>query len=416
MDRLTQAVAARYARSQRMDLAWVEKLRKDFLTLTKNLPRVKDYKTALQLNDAFRTFRENFKNLVFDNFINRDLKYNLGLAEGDSKWFGKKLSTSAWNFQIELSVPIDHANDYYSEEARYRQFEEAAPKWKARVQRRATEFWKDIKEFIEYYERNFQKPVDIKMPTVENTTLEGFKLEMRGYEEDDEDNRESLSILKEGLRIYRARASAVAPILLQKQVPITCEFKSTLDQGGEYGNGHITFYMSSANSLGPKWVAHALAHEMGHHLFKTVLTSEAREFWHQTIRGDFGDIDVDEILAKWPGNAWAFDIVEKHGHEDPLFALQVDALSHDHSYGELQTKEDFEKLRDKGFKTLRVPQHPVTGYGNKNPEEAFCEAIGLLVAYGPRAVHERVQWWLNTVLPGKFKVATIVERVAARSR
>lgn len=397
----------RRARVQQLDLSWVEGLRKDFLTLTKNLPRVKDYKTALQLNDAFRTFRENFKDLFFENFINRDLKYNLGVSEGDAKWFDKMLRKSGWDFQIELSPPIERVNDYYSEEARFRQFEEAAPKWKARVQRRAIEFWKDIKEFIDYYERTQKKPVYVKMPAVDNTTIEGFKLEMRGFEEDNEVHREELAILKEGLRIYRTRASQVAPVLLAKQVPITCEFKSTLDQGGEYDNGHIRFYMSSALNRGPKYVAHALAHEMGHHLFTSILGGEAQTFWHQTIRGDFGDMDLDELLAKWPEGAWAFDIVEKIGDKDPLFALQVDAISHDRSYSEPQTKADFQKLRDQGMKTIRVPQHPVTGYGNKSPEEAFCEAIGLLVAYGPRAVHERVRWWLDTVLPGKFKVASV---------
>lgn len=402
---LAAKVAVRFARMHRMDLAWVEKLRKDFLTLTKNLPRVKDYKTALQLKEAFRVYRTRFDDLFFENFLNRDFKYELGLSDGDAGWFDKKLRSSGWQFSMELRVPLTEENEYNSQEYRFQQFESEAPKWKGRMQRKAQAFWKDIKEFIEYYERNQKKPIDIKMPTVENATLEGFKLEIRGYEEGDEDDRESLAILKEGLRLYRARASQVAPILLDKQVPITCEFKSTLDKGGEYGNGHITFYMSSVGSRKHKWVAHALAHEMGHHLFKTVLSGDAQAFWHQTIRGDLGDIDIDDLLVKWPGDVWAFDIVEKHGREDPIFALQVDALSHDNSYGEPQTKEDFEKLRDKGFKTLRVPQHPVTGYGNKNPEEAFCEAIGLLVAYGPKAVHERVQWWLKTVLPGKFKVA-----------
>jgi hypothetical protein len=420
MDRLAYSVATRFAGTKRLDLAWVEGLRKDFLTLLKNLPKVKDYDTAHQLRDAFRIYRKNFEHLFFELFLNNDLKYNsaYGLSDSDAKYVDKKLRGSAWSFSTELSVPIGFADDYYSEASRFANFEREYPQWKARVQKKAQIFWKDMREIIEWFENIRSVNLDVNVPTVENTVLEGFQLTMSGYVEANERHREDLAVFKEGLKIYKARASRVAPILLQKQTPITCEFKATLDKGGEYRNGYIVFYMSSISaSKGRSWVVHALAHEMGHHLFRTVLSEDAQKFWRQTIQGDFGDLDLKELLDNWPGDAWAFQFVEKIGDKDPILALQVDAVSHDHSYGELQTKEDFQRLYDNGKRTLRVPKHPVTGYGNKNPEEAFCETIGLLIAYGPRTVHERVQWWLNTVLPGKFKVAkTIEERVAARTR
>lgn len=398
----------RLAAVQHLDLAWVEKMRKDFLTLAKNLPRVKDYKTGLQLKEAFRVYRHNFNDLFFDNFLNRDFKYNIGLTEGDAKWFDKNLRTSGWSFSAELVVPIYQADEHNSPDTRFAAFEMELPKWKSRLQRRAQAFWKDIKEFIEYYERNQKKPIEVKMPTVENTTIEGIKLTMRGFENDDEHHVEELEKLREGLRLYRSRAARVAPILLQKQLPIICEFETKLDKGGEYDRGTqtITFYMSSLGGKGPAWAAHALAHEMGHHLFNTYLSEDAKTFWHQTIRGDFGDVDLQEVISKWPGDSWAFQFPEVMGKTDPILALQVDAITHDHAYEKLQTKEDFQKLLDSGQRTIRAPQHPVTGYGNKNPEEAFCETIGLLIAYGPQAVHERVRWWLDTVLPGKFRTAS----------
>lgn len=397
-----------YAAIEHLDLAWIEKMRKDFLTLTKNLPRVKDYKTAMILKDAFRTYRTRFDEIFFKQFLNRDIKYNVGLTEGDARWFEKTLRNSGWNFSIELALPLQHADDYYSEEARFQAYEAAAPKWKSKVQRRAAAFWKDIKEFVEYYERNFKKPVEVSVPTVDNTTIDGFRLVMRSYNPSEGRDVEALEKFKEGLHLYRSRAAKVAPILLQQQRPIICEFEIALDKGGEYNRGTqtITFHMGSLSSKGPAWVAHALAHEMGHHLFSTYLSSEAQSFWHQTIRGDFGDLDLQEVIDKWPGDSWAFQLPEVLGKTEPILALQIDAFTHDPSYEKLQTKEDFQGLLDRGQRTVRVPQHPVTGYGNKNPEEAFCETIGLLVAYGPQAVHERVRWWLNTVLPGKFRTAS----------
>jgi hypothetical protein len=419
MDPLVSVVAARYAATKRLDLTWVEGLRKDFLTLLKNLPRVKDYKTAHELRDAFRVYRTNFDELFFEHFLNRDLKYNLGLSEEDAKWIDKKLRSSAWGFSIELSPPISFADDYHSEDGRFADFQREFPKWKARVQRKALVFWKEIKDFIEWFERVKDKALDVKVPTVENTTLEGFKLVMKGYNSDDEYNQKELEIFKEGLRLYRRRAASVAPILLQKQLPVVVEFKTTLDKGGEYQGDRITFYASSIISKSVPWVAHVMAHEMGHHLFRTYLSKEATDFWYQTIRGDFGDLDIQELLAKWPGDAWAYDFPRVMGDSDPILALQVDAISQNETRRNLsfQTKEDFQKLLDSGQKTISVPKTPITGYANKNPEEAFCETIGMLVAYGPQAVHERVRWWFDTAMPGSVKVATkqgLVARVAAR--
>lgn len=404
-------VAARFA-AIRLDMAWVEGLRKDFLTLLKNLPRVKDYATAHELRAAFRAFRKNFDTLFFEEFLNKDLKYHHGIdiSEGDAKWIEKTLRGVAWGFSAELSsMPIGFKDDYYSEEGRFAIFEKEFPQWKARLQRKAQLFFKEMKSIITWMDDR-KTPLDVKVPAKDITSLEGFQLLMKGYDPEDEYHVEGLAVLKEGLRKYRTRASTVAPILLQKQCPIEVEFKSTLDKGGEYGNGVVTFYMSSVVSKGPAWVVHALAHEMGHHLFKTYLSGGATEFWRQTIQGDFGELDLKELLDKWPGDTWAFAFPEVMGKTDPVLALQVDAVSHDTYYSkELQTKEDFQQLYDNGTRTLKVPKHPITGYANKNPEEAFCETMGLLVAYGPRAVDPQVRQWLEIALPGAVKTARVTD-------
>lgn len=411
VDPLTRSVAQRFAATTRLDFAWVEKLRRDFLTLLKNLPRVKDYKTAHELREAVKVYRNNFDELFFENFLNK-LKDNP--RDENSGWINSywegKLRTTAWTFSSELSVPIGFSSDYYSEEARFESFLKDFPAWKTRVQRKGAAFWKEMKEVLEELGRHNKPGIDVEVPTVENATIEGFKLVMKGFKPDDEYNQRELEVFKEGLRLYRRRAGAVAPILLQRQLPVICEFKSTLDKGGEYDHGgFITFYMSSIISKGVPWVAHVMAHEMGHHLWRTSLSGDATDFWYQTIKGDYGDIDLKELLDKWPGDTWAYDFPRIMGDTDPILALQVDAVSEDR----LQSKEDFQKLYDSGQRTLRVPTHPITGYANKNPEEAFCETIGMLIAYGPKAIHERVRMWLDTAMPGAVKVASLVARVVA---
>lgn len=408
MTSLAERVVRRYlvAAKVTLDLAWVEKLRKDFLTLLKNLPKVKDYKTAIELKQAFNVYRNHFEELFFEQFLNHDLKYtHPNISESDAKWFDKQLRGPAWGFSTELRVPIQESDDFWKEESRFFQYEKGAATWKARVQRRAQIFWKEMKDFLEYYGRVHGKPeIDVEVPTVENATVEGFKLVMKGFKPGDAWNEKELEIFKEGLRLYKKRAAAVAPILLRRQLPVVVEFKTTLDKGGEYNHGgYITFYASSILSKGVGWVAHVMAHEMGHHLFRSYLSDEATNFWMMTIRGDYGDIDLKELLDKWPGDTWAFDFPKVLGDTDPILALQVDAASSDR----LQSKEDFQKLYDSGERKLHVPKHPITGYANKNTEEAFCETLGLLVAYGPAAVHEKVRWWLNTAMPGDVRVASV---------
>ena len=234
-----------------------------------------------------------------------------------------------------------------------------------------------MKDFITWYEGLHKKPVEVDIPSEDKTVLEGFQLTMLGFKEGDEHNGKELAVFKEGLRLYRRRASAVAPVLLQKQLPVEVEFKATLDKGGEYHSaGYITFYASSALSRGPEWVAHAMAHEMGHHLFKTYLSQDARDFWTQTIKGDFGDLDIKELLEKWPGDIWA-QFPEKIGDTDPSWPsrLMISTIVPSAS------RRGGREASARGQKTLRT-QAPPTGYANKNPEEAFCETIGLLSRTG----------------------------------
>lgn len=62
------------------------------------------------------------------------------------------------------------------------------------------------------------------------------------------------------------------------------------------------------------------------------------------------------------------------------------------------TASEIEALRDRQEATP-VPVFPVSGYGATNPEEAFCDALGFYVAYGPGAVLEPLRELLFRLLP-----------------
>ena len=168
----------------------------------------------------------------------------------------------------------------------------------------------------------------------------------------------------------------------------------------------ITIYTSALMQQQPQKVSHFMAHEMGHHLWSH-LSKGARQFWDAAIRQDYGPIDVASLLADWTDESmWAFEFVTYMRDKDPTLALQVDtAWQGWRGQSKLTKREDFARLLEQGETTVNVPKTPITGYAGKSPEEAFCEAIGMLVGYGPRAVHERVRHWLKITIPGMAKMA-----------
>jgi hypothetical protein len=404
---------ARTAEVQSLDLAWVERMRKDFLALMKNTARVKDYKTALELNNAFRIFRDRFKELFFEQFLNKQLKHyhdKFNLTEYDSKYIDKKLRSPAWDFATDLGgYPISRSDSYYTEGMRFSDYERALPKWEARMKRSAQGFWKVMREVTEWVEST-QKKLNIYTPTEEKVTLEGFKLIFNGYQDEDETHGEIVERLKAGLKLYRQQAASRLPMWLKVQRPLFVDFEVKLDKGGEYmsqDGGIIWLYSSGIMRESPGRIAHVIAHEMGHHVWRTYLSGPAIKFWETAISGNYTQLDLRTLLDKWPQDAWAFEMRKYLGDSDPILALQVEALTQESSVGDkYQSKEDFQKLYDSGERTLKVPEIPISGYANKNPEEAFCEAVGLLVGFGPRAVHEVVRGWLGTILDGQIKTAS----------
>lgn len=62
------------------------------------------------------------------------------------------------------------------------------------------------------------------------------------------------------------------------------------------------------------------------------------------------------------------------------------------------TRTEIKALRDKQEKR-NVPLFPVTGYAATNPEEAWCDAFGNLIAYGPRMLLEPVRELIYRLFP-----------------
>lgn len=381
-----------------LDPTWVEKLRKDTLVLLKNADRVKTPEQLWELYRAVQVFRERFDTLFFKQFLHQQ-----------PKWRKSKLVTLAWGYYMALSLPINFEPDHGA--LVLTRFLSEAPKWKAKAQRAAQAFFKDVREYFESSPDAASWGLQVKVPARDTVELEGFRVVVYGYAPEEQENEwqlDSFSKLKVALRSYKSAAGARAPLLLKQQVPLIVNFEEKSGRAGavyDSATRTIEIFMSSNICSDVDRFVHTLAHEMGHHVWKT-LGSDAQTFWHDTIRGDWGSLDIAEVLADWPSDAGSYiDLRSLRLREsDPVKALQLEALTHDREGP--TTREDLEALLQKGQRTLTVPKTPITGYANANEEEAFCETIGLLVAYGPRTLDPKVKMWIQTTLPGQIKLGS----------
>ena len=404
---------ARFARVTRLDSSEIQKLRKDLLTLLKNLPRVDTYAKGDKLRDAFKVYRTHFNTVVFDHFLNHDLKETRELPDSDKQYLDKKLRKVGWDLYVELSLPLPYTNEYISEGVALQRFKEDSTKWANRVKTKARAFWSALDDAIEHYTRVTSKPgFDVQIPSEERVSMEGFDVLVVGYkhgERPDEDTDDMIAKFRAGLKHFKARAGQVLPLMLKAMLPIhVIAYLHKLDEGGRYYGRYIEVAAFGFDNFKNKnQMAQVIAHEMGHHLYKHYLSNQDREFWATAIAGNYGPLDVDKALKLWPDGAWAFEMPEKLKDVDPVLAVQLNLIGWGHEGRPApQTKEEFQALVDEGYQ-FKVPQNPITAYAGKNAEEAFCDAVGNLIGYGPRTVDRLVQSWLKMIIP-QLRVGRIV--------
>jgi len=418
---ISERVARRYvAKLVRIDEPWVDKIRKDFLALMKNIPKIKDYDTGMRLKGAINLWSDRFESLFFRQFLNDSLPMDHTISDKELATYSKTLQHTGWEFLSVLAgMPLRQAtgHGHSTKEDNFYDFERDVSSWVKRVKRKAQIFWKQVRTVARDYAQRAQagpRELTVDAPDVEKVVLEGFRVEMRGFRPDYDPDVLGLEQIKGALKIYRRRASQVAPVLLKRQLPIAVDFRISTHLGGTYHGDHIVI---GGNATDPKDRVRTLAHEMGHYIFERVLSRDATEFWAKLISGDYGELDIREVVSKWPEHQLASEYVKLLATQDPILAIQLDTVRQ--GYSSLSRypigRGDFQRLVDEGTYKVSVPKNPITGYAGKSPEEAFCETLGMLVAYGPGAVLPQIRHWLKVIMPGEIKVSqNIAERIARR--
>ena len=283
-------------------------------------------------------------------------------------------------------------------------WKEEARKWARRVRDKARPVWPRLEQLAEWMEgrRGGKRSLEFITPEEEVVDLSGFRVVFRGFAESP--YQDELPRLKEGLARFRRAAQARAPIILKRIVPIhiewTFEPTSRGDAGAYYTRGMIYVTPWEIGKDMGRFV-HVLAHEMGHHLYQTVLSGQATKEWDSFIRGTYTDLDLRDVLRRMEALGAKGLYFDKALREDPILYLQLEGLQQGRR--ELRNLMDADDVREYleagGDPNVRVMAMPISGYAHKNPQEAFCEALGKLVAYGPKAVPDVVLGMLRRVLP-----------------
>lgn len=284
----------------------------------------------------------------------------------------------------------------------------------------------------EWNEVRPQEPVErgvrVVIPSQAVARIEGFDVVLVGAE-DSTESRNQIARLTAVLRTFRQRMTRIAPRIVERLTRVRL-FVDLLGASPRTASG--TFFPEENKIvLYPTHIpdearyVHTLAHELGHVVFQRVLGAQTQFAWYRFIEGDMGELDVERLLAKWPTDEYGEHVPLEHvfreiKDEDPVLALQVEALATGWGTRTYYSKdyEWFEReAREKGAALeIRVPSTPITAYANVSPEEAFCEAFGMLVAYGPRTILPRVYLWLETVLGADVRRGTAAGRQRVRGR
>ena len=303
------------------------------------------------------------------------------------------------------------------------QYNQDVKKWANKSKKTARLLWKAMTHALGVA-ADWGDHIELAEPELTNTQLEGFKVAVFGAEvlSEDMDLDDMMAKFKAALALLRTRANKVMPLLLDNMLPIKIMFnESAVGRQGYYiSSSRKEIHITLAGMLASKErFVLILSHEMGHHIYQTVLNSDAIHFWEQVVRGDYDELDLNDVLTELRTlgieNLSSTQARLKIKQTNPVMYLQLQSLDWQPN-GQMTPDfsiEGIEEHLELYGSYMVVPKNPISAYASKNEEEAFCEAVGKLVSYGHNTLPEPVLVWLKTVIP-TARFAHLIERVASR--
>lgn len=308
------------------------------------------------------------------------------------------------NYLQNNSLPTQEELDNKSMDEWYKE----AKSWVRKTERLSREMKNNLLNYQAFLEREQEKlgiSLVLHKSTVESAQIEGFQLKMHDFGGDPVVS-ERLGALNKALKIFKTNAKARCPIMLKRMVPFNVYWEGIGLPSIARGSGVAGLYFPRNQVItitpygllqDPRKLAHVIAHEMGHHLYRH-FSKDQKTFWDLAMFEDYkGKLSIQYLL----------DLMDEHRirnlystrwmQVDPIVYIQVQTIAYGSSNA-LSSRSDLEQALLDGQTHIRVPKNPITGYAATNHEEAFCEALGMFVAYGPRTVLPLVVKWLSTLI------------------
>jgi hypothetical protein len=136
-------------------------------------------------------------------------------------------------------------------------------------------------------------------------------------------------------------------------------------------------------------IKNVLAHEIGHHIFRTKLSDKAIKFWYDFVNGMTIIKTAREVLGESDNYALAIKEIFKQYesapedrslvlnlHEKATFLLK---FQKDLNFSFKNSPIEIHNFIKENLDTpITIHKKPTTVYANENPEEAFCDFLYLL--------------------------------------
>lgn len=212
--------------------------------------------------------------------------------------------------------------------------------------------------------------------------------------------------LQRALRAARRRLHAAFPRLLAQAPRIHAFYGGSWPYSGRYTFHSIQLFPDGQLEDN---LVRTLCHEFGHVVWPH-LGADAQAAWTEH-RLQVGSISLRDVylLWRWALNTGRLASMDRGAfirflmrQDEPAMTHVVVQLEHRSRKDPDDALRNFAALEDvieAGTDRVVAIAHPLTAYAETNPEEAFCEAFGLLMAYGPQRVPAETRAVLRHILP-----------------
>lgn len=413
--------------AEKSDSASAEALREEFLTILRNIPdRISSKADVLLLRKALKDLYQRYDNLanaVFtpslrDKFSSVsslwwNFQSSLNSMVYAMEWRGRAAENLASKIaDLNARHPDTDWEDYFRGRPLASQEEldavevESIKKRVLPAKRKSMALARKLWVELEWFERAAQIQLSDHAVNFEEVKIGNvvYQIAQSRATEEDRWTREFFRNLREFSEFYEERAMKVAPWLIKHQLPVEINvLDNQEDAAGRYlgtkivlGRWGVFGFYNNRRKF-----THTMAHEMAHHLYHA-LSRSAESFWEDAFSGDHGEFDVDEIVGRMLPDETPVQFSRRIEKEDPVTAMRAEMFYHIPTLSRLDitgisslvTAWQNGKISGK----YHLPKNPITAYASKNATEAFCEALSMLVAYGPRAIPPVMKAALEVIL------------------